>query len=222
LVRVWGEGVVALVRWRPPEPQAFLYLHRGYLRAFGRGICPTMADAAVAPAAAAAGAGGNAAQEGQAQQSMFGVAARFFLQMVLFSTVINFFSGRNRQQQVIPVDDLQSDSMLADGGNGVVARPIGAIAPRTGTMRNLFGPVEECDLFVHLAMSKAVALDATNAESLASLLNETRGTELGLLLLWHERVWYEDGAKGVGRNVSVGPFPSEVLSGNVTPYIVAT
>ena len=35
-----------------------------------------------------------------------------------------------------------------------------------------------------------------NVESLSSLLNETLAEKLGLTLLWHDRVVYEDGASG--------------------------
>jgi len=138
--------------------------------------------------------------EGQDQSPFGGNMMRFMMQMVLISMAMNLFTGRQQKATQGPGDVNETRQQ----------------GPRqAASFRNLYGPMEECDLYVHLS-------EGSQAPSLAAVLNETLASEKGFELLWHENVWYEVNAASFEVNKTVGPFSLEALSGAATPHIHAT
>jgi len=147
-----------------------------------------------------------AGAEGQGQQGQ-GNMFRFMMQMVVVSMVMNLLTSRKQADQA-PPGKVDAEVGIKPGSDEVAP-------PRQHALRNLYGEIEECELFVHWAENKA-------APPLAVLRNETLASEQGWTLLWQQRVWYEASATPVTSNVTVGPLPAKVLAGSESPHIHAT
>lgn len=80
-------------------------------------------------------------------------------------------------------------------------------------LTNLFGEVEECDLFVYYSMQA----EAPGADALA---NASLAAEHGYELLWHTRVWYRPDAEE-RLNATIGPLSAEALAGERLPFLHA-
>jgi len=146
---------------------------------------------------------------------------RFMFQMMMITTVMNLFTQRSQKPSDLPggVGDMPATGReaitSADAATDAVGAGVGGSLggrPKFGQFRNLYGPMEECDLFVHFSLKD-------EAPSLPAIINETLAADQGFTLLWHTRVWYETNAAQTAVNVSVGPLPAEALSGEVLPYI---
>lgn len=130
---------------------------------------------------------------------------KFALQAVLMSVVMNnFISGRKSKQQ--PEAPLGDGAAPVQGGKEIA---------RKSAFRNLYGKVEECDLYVHFS-------PVISELKLGDLLNETTANAKGLQLLWQRRVWYQADAETLSINVSVGPLTEAQLRGENSPVLRAT
>lgn len=134
----------------------------------------------------------GAAQEGNG--SFFnGHAVQLMFQMLFFTMAMNFFTQRNAQTEV-QQEGLHLEPAI-EGSQSLKLR----------TFSNVFGPVEDCDLFIHFSSTQ------TKAPPLPVALNKTRAIEEGYELLWHQGVWYEASAEPISTNVSIGPLSLEAL-----------
>lgn len=163
------------------------------------GADATPAAADVAPHATAPAPDGEvAAAEPRQQQGFFGGANGVIILMALWSFGVNYTSR-------------QTPTVKEEGG----ARPAGAPPAGVSSFSNLYGTSEQCDLLVYLSSEQF-------APSHVALADAAHSEELGLRLLWNEEVWYDAKAAEVFRNVTVGPFSTDVLFGNASsPYLIA-
>jgi len=153
-----------------------------------------------------------AVAEGQGQQGQ-GSMFPFIMKVVLVSMVMNLLTSRKQPEQAPP------GKVDAEGGIKAGSAETPA-APRPGqhALRNLYGQIEECELFVHLNTTAKHEI----GPPLAVLRNETLASEQGWALVWQQRVWYEASATPVSSNITVGPLSAEVLAGGDPSHMHAT
>jgi len=164
----------------------------------GAGVVGTQPDSSDAGQVATA-EGGQGQGEGQGQNqgqgsTLFGGITQMMFQMAMFMLVMNIASSRNKPKQPSTPE-------------AMVASP--------GALRNLYHSAQECDLYIHLGTSPT-------PPSVRALLNSTLAAEEGYEPIWHSRTWYVQEGPAESVNVSYGPLSEKVLSGEATPYIVAT
>jgi len=150
------------------------------------------------------------AAQGGDQESNGGNMMRFMVKTMAISMAFNFFMARQRGAQ--PASSGAGVSDIEQQGG-----PEQQQGPRAqkGGMRNLYGPAEECELYVHLS-------NGSKSPPVAAVVNQTLASQQGFQTLWHTRVWYEVNATPASVNVSVGPLLPAELSGDVLPYVHAT
>eukprot|EP00933_Yihiella_yeosuensis_P057364 TRINITY_DN5711_c0_g2_i2.p1 TRINITY_DN5711_c0_g2~~TRINITY_DN5711_c0_g2_i2.p1 ORF type:complete len:269 (-),score=42.72 TRINITY_DN5711_c0_g2_i2:164-970(-) len=172
------------------------------------------ANAPPAQGAVAAGQGEAGGANGAQEEGFFnGNIQRVMLQMFLFTMILNTLNRRTQNQQMQMQQGLNLDpnGTLNGSLNETVIKPGKGIV-----MRNLYGPAEDCDLWVHYSLER-------KAPPLEAVVNKSLALEEGYELLWHQGVWYEANAEPVAKNVSIGPLPLEALSpSGPFPYIHAT
>jgi len=157
-----------------------------------------------AQAVAAADAGPTDEEKTQNQSNMM----RMLFQGFMIWVVMQFVMGRGKPKpEAQVVDDAAPNA--------------GLVQPGQMRLKNLFGPMEECELFVHLSPA-TWQNTSTYRIPLAALRNETFAREEGLELLWHRRVWYEANSPMESVNISLPPFSAEALTGVSSPHILTT
>eukprot|EP00929_Paragymnodinium_shiwhaense_P046131 TRINITY_DN23498_c0_g1_i1.p1 TRINITY_DN23498_c0_g1~~TRINITY_DN23498_c0_g1_i1.p1 ORF type:complete len:644 (-),score=116.92 TRINITY_DN23498_c0_g1_i1:109-2040(-) len=161
---------------------------------------------------AAEGGNRNGREEEQEQDnSLGGFMARNWMHLFMMFMLFNLV--KKPQQQNLsgpvaePIDGPGAEVPLVKGSNRA--------------MKNLFGPEEPCELFVHYhpfgRPRRPVELPA------AAIRNQTYAQELGFELLWRASVVYGSAADVAEKNLTVGPLKADVLAGSEeVPHLYAS